>query len=70
MAIAHSKQVSVGTLLEIWVQNEAVLVLLLWVARHVAHSRRKSILCHDVLLYLLRKRFWYNLALLILTTCL
>lgn len=53
MAIAHSKHVSVGTLLEIWVQNEAVLVLLLWVARHVAHSCRKSILCHDVLLYLL-----------------
>jgi hypothetical protein len=66
MAVANSKHVSESALSEIRVQNEAVLILFLRIARHVADPRRKGVLSHYVLLSmhcvpllgLLNKHFW------------
>ena len=48
MAIANAKHMSEGAFLEVWVQNETVLILLLRIPRHVANSSGKSILRYNV----------------------
>ena len=38
VAIAHSEQVAVGRLVDVWVQDEAILVHFVWVIRDVPNS--------------------------------
>lgn len=48
MSIANAKHVRVVALLEVGVEDEAVLVLFVRVSGHVADPRCESILGHDV----------------------
>ena len=64
MTITHSEQVtrvhlasfsliirlSNGGLVNVWAQNEAILVHFGWVVRHITDSGGKRILCHYVFL--------------------
>ena len=60
VTVANPKHVGEGTLFKVRMQDEAVLVLLKRVSRHVAHPCCKCIFCYDVWLVVLRMR---NLAL-------
>ena len=50
MAIANSKEVAVGRLVEIWVQNERVLVYFVGVVRNKPYSGSECVLSDDVTL--------------------
>jgi hypothetical protein len=41
----------VGTFFKVWMQDETILVLLLWVSWHEANSRRKRIFSDNILRY-------------------
>jgi len=58
MAVTNSEQVYIGALAEIRVQNKTILVLLPWVAWHVANSSREGIFCDHIMLDV----FWFGLA--------
>jgi hypothetical protein len=48
VTITNSEQVGVGTFIEIWMEDETVLVLLLGITRHVSNPRCKSVLGYYV----------------------